>query len=167
MLTALRETVRTVLSETPARRKPTLRRSDSPEALLATDLPLVADDPAVEGFIRRMAALGWRVWPVGDWLLLDADVPEPACRVPAYLHGELGCCVSLLRRHPGGETDQEVIRALVKAAESGAPALEKLCARLHAEWAAALREHRNLPGGLLPYLCRAAISFELEGGCLS
>lgn len=155
MLRPLREAVQAALAETPAARKPALRRSNDPGALLATDLPLIADGAAVEAFIARMEAEGWTVWREGEWLLLDAEVPVPEDTVPTETGGEPGCCVSLLMRHPGGALDRAAIRAAVKAADSGRPALERLCARWHAEWAAALREHRNLPGGLLPYLCRA------------
>lgn len=155
MLTALREIARAELALTPTARKPALRRSDDPEALLATDLPIIADGAAVETFSARMTARGWRVWRRGDWLLLDAEVPAQAVRQLAELCGEPGCCVSLLMRHPQGELDKADVRSLAKAAESGRPALERLCRGWHAAWAAALREHRNLPGGLLPYLCRA------------
>lgn len=155
MLTALRREVQKALTETPAARQPALRRSDDPEALLATDLPLIADSGAAEAFAVRMTARGWRVWRAGDWLLLDAEVPVPETEVPAGASGEPGCCVSLLARHRNEKADKAAVRALVKAAESGRPSLERLCGRLHAEWAAALREHGDLPGGVLPYLCRA------------
>ena len=155
MLTALRRTVQAALEELPVTRRPALRRSDDPQALLATDLPLTTDAGTVARFVARLEADGWRVCRRGDWLLLDADVPVPPWEIPAVLDGEAGCCISLLLRHPGDEADRTVLREIVKAAESGRTALERLCARLHAEWAAALREHRNLPGGLLPYLCRA------------
>ena len=156
MLTALRREVQKELADVPVTRKPALRRSDAPDALLATDLPLAADEKAVQGFVERMNGLGWRVWRQGSWLLLDAEVPVPDETVPETLSGESGCCISLLLRHPGGETDREALRALVKAVEKGPAAVEACCAGLHASWAAALREHWNLPGGLLPYLCRAA-----------
>lgn len=155
MLTALRREAQEALLDAPAARKPALRRSDDPEALLATDLPLIADSGAVEALTARMAGSGWRVRRAGDWLLLDKDVPAPSCAVPDRLEGEPGACVSLLMRHPQGGADKATVRAVAKAAESGYPALERLCARLHAAWAEALREHRDLPGGLLPYLCRA------------
>ncbi|MCH5287180.1 MAG: hypothetical protein J1E43_07140 [Christensenellaceae bacterium] len=155
MLTALRKDVQAVLERTPTARRPALRRSDDPDALLATDLPLTADDQAVAEFIARMNALGWHVWRQGGWLLMDAEVPLPDCAGTEPPEGEAGCCISLLLRHPEGEADRRAIRAVVKAAESGPSALERLCAGLHETWAAALREHRKLPGGLLPYLCRA------------
>ena len=155
MLTALRAEIQAALEEIPASRKPALRRSDDPDALLATDLPQVAGSADVARWKARLAKDGWRAWEKGGWLLLDADVPAPAYRLPGDRRGELGCCVSMLLRHPEGGADRRAVRAVVKAAESGRPALEKLCGLLHAEWAQALREHRNLPGGLLPYLCRA------------
>ena len=155
MLTPLRHAAQAALMDVPAARKPALRRSDDPEALLATDLPLIAEGEAVEAFAEKLRAEGWRVWKAGEWLLLDAEVPVPEVRIPPCPEGEAGCCVSLLARHPSQTIDQVALRAIVKAADSGAPALERLCRRLHAQWAGALREHRPLPGGLLPYLCRA------------
>ena len=156
MLTGLRREAQDVLADMPVTRKPALRRSDATDALLATDLPLAADEETVRRFAERMNERGWRVRRQGSWLLLDAEVPVPDDTVPETLNGELGCCISLLKRHPGGETDREALRALVKASEKGPAAVEAYCAELHASWAAALRKHRNLPGGLLPYLCRAA-----------
>ena len=155
MLTPVRQAAREALRETPTSRKPALRRSDDPDALLATDLPLVADGAAVEAYAARMTAMGWRVWKKEGWLLMDAEIPKPEASAPIEARGEARCCVSLLERHPEGEPDSAAIRAVAKAAESGRIALERLCKRWHAEWAAALREHRDLPGGLLPYLCRA------------
>ena len=155
MLTPLRQAAKAALLATPVSRKPALRRADDPAALLATDLPLIAQGEAVAAFMERMEAMGWHVWRAGDWLLMDAGVPVPETCVPARMTGEAGCCISLLARHPNHERDQAAIRAVVKAAESGEAALERVCKRLHAEWATALREHRDLPGGLLPYLCRA------------
>lgn len=162
MLTALRQAAQEALRGTPAVRRPALRRADDPEALLATDLPLVADSEELEAFTARMMAQGWCVWRAGDWLLLDAEVPAPEAHVPDDLRGEAGCCVSLLARHPNPMVDRVAVRALVKAAESGETALERLCGQWHARWAAALREHRDLPGGLLPYLCRAM--YRTQGG---
>lgn len=155
MLSALRREVQAALEELDVRRKPALRRSDNPGALLATDLPQAAERAETERFIARITAMGWRVWTSEGWLLLDKAVPVPEGYAPHLTEGAVGCCISLLRRHAAGEADAGSIRAVVKAAESGRPALERLCEQLHREWAAALREHRNLPGGLLPYLCRA------------
>lgn len=155
MLTALREAVSRAMEGLPVSRRPALRRSDDRDALLATDLPLTTDAASLACFTTRLEKLGWRIRPWQGWLLLDREVPPPEYRVPAALEGETGCCISLLLRHPGGEADAALVRDVVKAAECGRPALTRLCARLHAEWAEALREHRNLPGGLLPYLCRA------------
>lgn len=159
MLRALRAQVQQALAEAPARRKPALRRSDDPGALLATDLPLAADAAAVEAFVQRMTAQGWRIREEKSWLLLDADVPAPEFS-PVQAQGELGCCLSLLSRHGGSGAPKEDIRAIVKAAEAGT--LERLCLRLHREWAALLRLHQPLPGGLKPYLCRAAQDIQKE-----
>ena len=155
MLTPLRRGMQTLLAAVPVRRKPALRRSDAPEALLATDLPLAAEKAAVADFIALSEKAGWTVMRRGDWLLLDHPVDAPDCPVPAELPGEAGCCLSLLLRHGGGDAPEEDIRALVKARDAGSTALERLCAAWHRDWAARLRRHEPLPGGLIPYLCGA------------
>lgn len=156
MLSALRAQVNAELLRLEVNRRPALRRSDDPEALLATDLPLASSAETAEGFVRRLRELGWRVWPGRNgWLLLDAPVsaPEPATNcVPA---GECGCCVSILRRHPDEGDASGMIRALVKAADAGRQPFERLCSQLHGQLAALLRRHEPLPSALLPYLCQA------------
>ncbi len=162
MLTALRLQVQAVLYALPAGRKPALRRSDAEDALLATDLPLVADSAAVEAFRTEMTVRGWKVSERNGWLTLDAPVPLPEGPIPADLTGECGCCISLLLRHPDGAPADDLIRAAVKAADAGNQPFERLCARLHGEFAARLRNHQPLPGSLLPYLCRAYMKEDLE-----
>lgn len=160
MLRALRAQVQTALGSVNVHRKPALRRSDRPDALLATDLPLAADREAVQDFTERMTALGWRVGEEKNWLFLDAEVPVPEDVACSEAAGELGCCLSLLERHEGSDAPKETIRAIVKAAEAGN--IERLCAQLHRDWAAALRRHEPLPGGLQPYLSRAAQDMQKE-----
>ena len=159
MLRTLRTQVQSVLYAVPAKRKPALRRSDAPDALLATDLPLVAEEAAVSAFTADMAGLGWQVSARNGWLLLDAPVPVPAYTVPEILAGECGCCISLLLRHPECGSAEELIRAVVKAADAGRAPFERLCGQLHGEFARRLRRHEPLPGGLLPYLCHADQTF--------
>lgn len=157
MLRALRTQVQAHLSAVPCTRRPALRRSDDPDALLATDLPLVADASAAEAFIRAMQDIGWRCIPRNGWLLLDAPVPPPDAPVPTVLRGECGCCISLLMRHPDGADSTAYVRRVVKAADAGRIPFERLCGQLHAEFAVRLRQHAPLPGALLPYLCKAYI----------
>ena len=159
MLTALRQQVQERLYAVPARRKPALRRADAPDALFATDLPLVAEEAAVRCFMAGMEALGWTAREEAGWLTLDAPVPAPEYAVPAEMRGACGCCISLLLRHPEAAPAEEVIRAVVKAAEAGRQPFERLCGQLHGEFAARLRTHQPLPGKLLPYLCRAYDKF--------
>ncbi|MGN0793076.1 MAG: hypothetical protein ACI4MG_01235 [Aristaeellaceae bacterium] len=156
MLKALRLQVNTALQSVPARRKPALRRSDAPDALLATDLPLAADANAVAAFIRALTGAGWRVWQ-GDngWLLLDVPVPAPEHAPDADADGECGCCLTLLTRHPDTADATELIRLAVKAADAGRKPFERLCAWLHGELAVRLRRKEPLPGALRPYLARA------------
>lgn len=155
MLKALRTQVQHMLYAVPAKRKPALRRTDAPDALLASDLPQVAAPEGVDAFRAALACLGWRCMEQDGWLMLDAPIPVPEADVPAGLTGACGCCISLLLRHPDNGPAEEEIRAVVKAADAGRIPFERLCGRLHGELAAKLRQHEALPGGLLPYLCRA------------
>lgn len=155
MLAAMRAQIQQALYAVPARRRPALRRTDAPDALLATDLPLVAGEEDVAAFIEAIGRWGWRVTPREGWLQLDADVPVPMSDVPKDLPGEAGCCISLLLRHPGADCPAALIRSVVKAADAGKQPFERLCGKLHADMAAALRRHDALPGGLLRYLCQA------------
>lgn len=164
MLRALRETVQAALYAVPARRKPALRRSDLPDALFATDLPLAADEAAVAGFSAAMKGMGWRCDERNGWLVLDATVPVPDACIPERLVGECGCCISLLLRHPDRATAEDYIRSVVKAADAGCIPFERLCGQLHAAFAERLRMHQPLPGGLLPYLCFAYQQLYNEGG---
>ena len=159
MLTALRRQVQSVLYAVPVSRKPALRRSDAADALFATDLPLIAEADAVQGFIADMEQRGWTVVERNGWLLLDAAVPVPEYAVTTAPAGECGCCISLLLRHMDDAPAEEHIRAVVKAADAGKQPFERLCGQLHGEFAAQLRQHQPLPGKLLPYLCAAYNKF--------
>lgn len=154
MLTMLRAEAQEMLLRVPARRRPALRRTDVPGFLLATDLPLAADEASVTAFTDAMIAQGWRVERQGSWLQLDCPVPVPSYSLP-LMQGEAGCCLSLLLRHPEGGDSGEMIRCVVKAADAGRIPFERLCGQLHGELAAMLRQHMPLPDGLIPYLCCA------------
>ena len=154
MLTALRQEAQALLATVPTSRRPALRRSEDENALFATDLPLLAD---VSDFCRRAEKHGWRTRMQNGWLLLDKlpNPPEMPMRIPDA-PGELGCCLSVLARHPDDAADDKLLRALLKAADAGGQAMEKYARALHRDLAARLRTHTPLPGQLLPYLCRAA-----------
>lgn len=161
MMKSLRAEVNGILLAASCRRKPALRRSDAPDALLATDLPLAADAEVVGDAVHRLSTLGWRIWPAENgWLLLDAPVPSPDAAPPRSLWGECGCCISILLRRPENGEAAELIRALVKAEEAGRQPFERFCTHLHGELAARLRRREPLPGALLPYLCRAYETFD-------
>lgn len=151
MLTPLRRELLALLAKTDACRPPALRRSSHPEALLATDLPLLVAEEAAAAFIRAAEARGWRVWAEGGWLLLDHPVEAPPL-LPRRLTGEAACCLSLLLRHPGGDAPTASIRALAKAAEAGDRQVQRLCEAWHRDFAACLRRREPLPSGLIPYL---------------
>lgn len=159
MLTALRRQVQATLYAVPAKRKPALRRSDAPDALFATDLPLIAGADAVEVFRTEMQRQGWRLGEQKGWLTLDAPVPPPDMTVPDGLAGECGCCISLLLRHPEEAPAEDCIRRVAKAADAGRMPFERLCTQLHGEFAVRLRRQEPLPGALLPYLCHAYQTF--------
>lgn len=159
MLTSLRMQVQRVLYAVPARRKPALRRSDALDALFATDLPLIAETEAVAAFRANMTHMGWRTDLHKGWLTLDAAVPVPDSDVPADMAGECGCCISLLLRHREDAPADDLIRAVVKAADAGKRPFERLCGQLHGDFAARLRRNEPLPGALLPYLCHAYEKF--------
>ena len=159
MLTVLRTQVQGALYAVPAKRKPALRRSDLAETLFATDLPLVADAAQVEAFCIHMTELGWRCGLHKGWLTLDAPIPAPDASIPNAAEGECGCCISLLLRHWEDAPAEDFIREAVKAADAGRLPFERLCDRLHGEFAARLRRHEPLPGALLPYLCHAYEAF--------
>lgn len=155
MLRALRRQVQARLASVPCRRRPALRRTDDPGFLLMTDLPQAASPQDVAAFAQALRHLGWKVEEAPGWLLLDGPIPVPACPAPTSYPGEAGCCAWLLQQHPGGDAPPDMLRALVKAAEQGAPHVERLCSGWHGQLAAMLRRHQPLPGGLLPYLLAA------------
>lgn len=155
MLRALRQEMQALLSAAQTARRPALRRSSVPWALLATDLPLLTADWA--DFARLVAENGWRVELQNGWLLLGKkpNPPKTPETLPDEL-GEMGCCLSLLARHrEAGETG-DWLPMLLKAEDAGSQALERYARALHRELAARLRHHEALPGTLLPYLCHAA-----------
>ena len=154
MLSALRQELQEMLATVPTLRRPALRRSEDANARFATDLPLLAD---AADFCRLAEKHGWRTWIHGGWLLLDKlpNPPDMPTKIPDA-PGELGCCLSLLARHPDDTVDGTLLRALLKSADAGGQAMEKYCRMLHRDLAARLRTHNPLPGRLLPYLCRTA-----------
>lgn len=155
MMTALRQEVQSCLARISCQRKPALRRTDDPAFLLMTDLPQAASPESVSAFSADLRLRGWTVQETPGWLLLDCPIPPPAHTLPSIFPGEAGCCLWLLCQHPGHGAPPEMIRALAKAAECGPTGVERLCKAWHRQFAALLRQHQALPGGLLPYLCTA------------
>ena len=153
MISALRGELRQLLAAVPATRTPTVRRCDSPDALLATNLPFLADEAAIAQFTCAAQQSGWTVTQQNGWLLLDHPVPAPDMPPPAHFGGESGCLLHLLMRHPEEHAPCEAdIRALAKAADESPAQAERLCAAMHRLWAERLRRREPLPGGLMPYL---------------
>ncbi|MBR4712022.1 MAG: hypothetical protein IKP10_08290 [Clostridia bacterium] len=157
MLRAAREAAVELMRGIPAARRPALRRANEAGWMLATDLPLIADEAGREHFLTLAREAGWRTGRTpGGWVLLDRLDLLPQAPPPDRLpDGEAGALISLLARHPSDGTDDEALRAIAAAAEQGRPQLDRLCAALHAAWARALRRHEKIPGALMPYLCAA------------
>ena len=163
MLRPLRAEVNALLAATHSCRKPALRRSDAPCALLATDLPFAADAAAVEEFIARAEAAQWRVTRAENgWLLLDKDVPTPKAEIPEVAGGACGRCISVLLRHQEDGDARVWIRRIITAQDAGERALERMCMQLHRELAAMPRQHQPLPGALLPYLAEAYATYAMR-----
>ena len=156
MLGEMRREIREALDRCETRRPAVLRRAELPDALLACDLPTVADAETVCAFIAAAEARGWTVKLASGWLMLDKPVPVPAYpEVRTAAVGEAANVISLLERHPNEVQDPDAVRAVVKAAEAGPAYLERLCRQLHGAWAEKLRLDQPLPGALLPYLYEA------------
>lgn len=162
MLTALRQQLQQLLLHTPASRRPALRRSDRPDALFATDLPLLTEEDDLTASIAVAVQSDWRIgFLPNGWMTLDHDIPAPPLTIPPISQNEAGCCLSLLLQHPGGTVEKEYIRAIAKAADIGPVEVEKLCRIWHGDFSARLRQHQTLPD-VLPYLCAAVCSSKEE-----
>ena len=143
----LRRELNEMLSQTETNRPAALRRSLKEDYLYATDLPQATGGKETIAFRLRAEEAGWRTAEDEGWIQLDLPGALPA---DAGFRGPYGkeamACASLLRRHPGERVpgDKER-RILTKAGEEGPGAFEKACAKLHTEWAAALRKREPLP----------------------
>lgn len=129
------------------RRPPALRRSLRNDALLTTDLPQTADEETVSRFIQDAQLAGWRTETENGWIHLDRNALFDASDYDFPFGPEAACCLSLLKRHAKDTalSDGAAERSLLKALEEGYTAYERLCGKLHAEWAAQLRSHQRIP----------------------
>ena len=128
------------------RRPPALRRSSRNDCLLVTDFPQAAEDESVRRFVDMAGENGWHVTFEAGWIHLDRTaVFEAADSAPAGTF-QSGCCLSLLRRNRVPVvSDGTAERMILKALEEGSISYNAVCARLHSEWAAALRNHTGIP----------------------
>ena len=78
LLTPYRRTVRALLHGIPALRKPFLRRSLRPDALLTTDLPRLTAPESLAWLIAALEAQGWTALRQGDYLELTPGLVPPA-----------------------------------------------------------------------------------------
>lgn len=154
MLTALRRSALMLMDSEHPPRRPALRRADSDDWLLASDIPQLLPAPQLSRLILRLQEAGWRTGLRGGWLYLDHPIAVPPLTHLPQSNGEASCLLSLLARHQESPLleDRAASRALVKAAEQSGSQLETCCAQLHAACAARLRLHQPLPGALLPLL---------------
>ena len=153
LLTPYRRTVQALLHGIPALRKPFLRRSLRPDALLTTDLPRLTAPESLAWLIAALEAQGWTALRQGDYLELTPELvpPAPGGRVFAGAdRPALRRLFHLLNRHPAPRGDTASILALLKAEEAGTPS--RCPATLCRQCAVCLRTHERLPGELLPYV---------------
>lgn len=156
MLTALRAQLNAAMSACCPSRRPALRHAGCEGWLLCSDVPQLVQADALHALCAQLHANGWRTAQLKGWLYFDKPVPVPQADPQSLLPGEAGCVASLLRRHPGAAPCDEAIRTLCCAYDKGPVHVERCCRQLHSELAARLRQHQPLPGGLLPYIIRAA-----------
>ena len=78
LLTPYRRTVQALLHGIPALRKPFLRRSLRPDALLTTDLPRLTAPESLAWLIAALEAQGWTALRQGDYLELTPGLVPPA-----------------------------------------------------------------------------------------
>lgn len=155
LLTPYRLAAQALLADVPAPRKPFLRRSLRPDALLTTDLPRLVQPQALEALEAAITGLGWTVQlQAGLWELTPVLTPSaplgPVLPGPDRPH--LRRLYSLLSRHPAPGGSIAPVLAFLKAEEAGPQPLERLCQALCRQCAVCLRAHQRLPGELLPYV---------------
>lgn len=155
LLTPYRYAAQALLANVSASRKPFLRRSLRPDALLTTDLPRLVSPQALETLESTMDGHGWTVrLQAGLWELTPVlTPPAPLGSVPPGAdRPALRRLYSLLSRHPAPGDSIAPVLAFLKAEEAGPQPLERLCQALCRQCAVCLRAHQRLPGELLPYV---------------
>lgn len=158
LLTPYRRRAQALLETVPATRKPFLRRSLRPDALLTTDLPRLTTPEALSQLISALDAQGWTTLCQGDYLELTPTLIPPVadgCLSRGTDRPALRRLYHLLFRHPAPCGDAAPLLAFLKAQEAGPQSLETLCQTLCRQCAVRLRTHERLPGELLPYVHHA------------
>lgn len=141
-----REELQALFLPLSLRRKPALRRSLRPDWLFAVDLPDCAEPEAVEDFLCRAEAGGWKAKEDGHWIQLKPAVFSfPEGMLPSPPEGEAACLDELLCRHPGSADPEAEMLFLIKAREEGEADWESACRELHREFALRLRKGIPLP----------------------
>ena len=142
-----RDELRKMMRAAGFRRTPVLRRSKKEDFLFATDYPLASDASSVQAFITAAQKAGWRTETDSGWIQLDRKAEFEAADMPPAWNPEAGCCLSILERSAYEKipSDGYAERLILKALEEGPDAYENVCGKLHADWAAAMREHTGIP----------------------
>ena len=133
LLTPYRYAAQALLANVSASRKPFLRRSLRPDALLTTDLPRLVSPQALETLESTMDGHGWTVrLQAGLWELTPVlTPPAPLGPVPPGAdRPALRRLYSLLSRHPAPGDSIAPVLAFLKAEEAGPQPLERLCQAL-------------------------------------
>ena len=140
-----REELRSLLSLFPVRRSPALRRSLKDDWLYAADLPLCAEEAALDRFREAAAACGWETAEAEGWIQLRKVNPVPPGEwFPNPPREEAACLAELLRRHPELSLDRRETIQLLKARETGEDAWDRCCRQVHREFARSLLKKETL-----------------------
>ena len=100
----LRQEALELLSSAETFRPAVLRRSLRNDAMYATDLPRIADNETVAGFLQKAEESGWHAEMENGWIHLDRvpeSMSEGCFQGPYGLDAE--CCLSILARHTAEE----------------------------------------------------------------
>lgn len=142
MMKELRKELLEAISALPFDRVPIIRRSNNPNYLLTSDLPLHIPKNVLDAFIRKMTEDGWTVTITGNnWIEVDKKL---IYKIGGTISGnEASCCARLLEKHPGNADEHKTERDILKAKDANK--LEECCRSLHRSWAEALRRGDELP----------------------
>ena len=141
-----REELMQLMGESGYRRLPALRRSSKEMWLFATDYPQAADNQSVQRLLDMLREVGWKAELDAGWVFIDRFPVYEASEEQPFRTPEACCCLSLIKRNLNKmPSDGSIERKILKALEEGKDAYDRICTDVHAQWAALLRQHKDLP----------------------